>query len=37
MKKYTYNTKKFNFADKIKKLYDVFNLDELHREWKECI
>ena len=36
MEKYTYNTQKFNFADKIKKLYDVSNLDELHQEWKNA-
>jgi len=37
MKKFNYNIKKYDFANEIKKLYNISNLDNIHSEWDKAI
>ena len=37
MEKFNYNTKKYDFASEIKKLYNISNLDNIHSEWDKAI
>ncbi len=37
MIKYTYDIKEYNFVDEIKKLYEIENLENMHKEWKDAI
>ena len=36
MKKYKFDTERYNFAKEIQKLYNIENLDEIHREWDKA-
>ena len=36
MEKFKYNKSKYNFADEIKKLYNISNLDKIHSEWDQA-
>lgn len=37
MEKYSYDTVKYNFGEKIKELYNISNLDKIHDEWEGAI
>lgn len=37
MEKYSYDTTKYNFGEKIKELYNISNLDKIHDEWEGAI